>query len=293
MQIKDLEYFVKLAELQNFTQVAQYFKVSQPTITYAIKRVEEALDGQLIQRDQSHHAISLTPDGAQFSAHAKHILNELQVARIEIKNNARAKIFLGLPPIIGNYYFPQYIPQLNQARLIQYLHTHSRGSEYLLSQLLAGELNLALLATSTQLDAQALKLIPLAQKSFGIIVSQQHPLAKRDSVAFSEIADEDFVALDEGFVHTAVFDVLTASSGHKPNIIYQTDDVNILKKMVSQNAGIALLTDLAVTPNDDVKLLRIKNDDLPSFKIYLAYRHDYILAPIEQQFVAIFTQKAH
>ncbi|WP_054654998.1 helix-turn-helix domain-containing protein [Lentilactobacillus kisonensis] len=47
MQIKDMEYFIKLTEVRNFTQVAQAFKVSQPTITYAVKRLETELNASL------------------------------------------------------------------------------------------------------------------------------------------------------------------------------------------------------------------------------------------------------
>lgn len=54
MNFKDLEYFQRLVREKNFTKVANAFHVSQPTITYAVKRLEDELGTQLVYRDQSH-----------------------------------------------------------------------------------------------------------------------------------------------------------------------------------------------------------------------------------------------
>lgn len=79
MKIKDLEYFVALIKLKNFTAVADQFGVSQPTITYAVKRLEEEFDTKLIRRDQSHQSIIITDSGEQLNRHAVNILNEIQL----------------------------------------------------------------------------------------------------------------------------------------------------------------------------------------------------------------------
>lgn len=60
MKIKDLDYFTQLINLKNFTAVANYFSVSQPTITYAVKRLEAEFETELIVRDQSHQGIIIT-----------------------------------------------------------------------------------------------------------------------------------------------------------------------------------------------------------------------------------------
>ena len=63
MNTRDLEYFHKLAELTSFTMVAEFFGVSQPTITYAVKRLEEAYHCDLVIKDRSHRSVTLTAEG--------------------------------------------------------------------------------------------------------------------------------------------------------------------------------------------------------------------------------------
>ena len=80
MNIRDLEYFNALAEMLSFTQVAHKFAVSQPTVSYAIKRLEENYGCDLIAREASHRSISLTtprlfqpkPGMSQPLTHSRH-----------------------------------------------------------------------------------------------------------------------------------------------------------------------------------------------------------------------------
>ena len=67
MKFKDLEYFQQLAKLKSYTKTAAFFQVKQPTITYAVKRLEEEVQTELLVRNQSHAQIQLTPAGQNFS----------------------------------------------------------------------------------------------------------------------------------------------------------------------------------------------------------------------------------
>ncbi|KRM32728.1 transcriptional regulator, LysR family [Agrilactobacillus composti DSM 18527 = JCM 14202] len=287
MQIRDLEYFVKLAELKNFTQVAQFFQVSQPTITYAIKRVEQSVDGNLIHRDQSHHSVDLTPEGQQFVIHAHNILEELDLAIQEVAQDKIPKIKLGLPPIIGSHFFPRFVPALNQANLIQSLVSTSVGSQELLDLLLAGNLDLAFIGASQPLDSSRLHLDLLAAYDFNIIASSANPLGDKSVVDYKTLVRQPFVVFNENFSHDKVFAEMISHHRHKPRVIYRASDVNILKSMVVQNAGVALLTSLAIDSSDQLQALTLKDYDPPKFKVYLAYRQDYLLSEVEKQFIAI------
>ncbi|CAI3442792.1 LysR family transcriptional regulator [Enterococcus cecorum] len=107
MKFKDLEYFQQLAKLKSYTKTAAFFQVKQPTITYAIKRLEEEVQTELLVRNQSHAQIQLTPAGKILAKHAQNILKELALAKLEINHLQEVQVRLGLPPIIGNFYFPK------------------------------------------------------------------------------------------------------------------------------------------------------------------------------------------
>lgn len=71
MNVKDLKYFVKLQELKSYSDTAHYFGVSQPTITYAVKRLETEYQTELIVRKSYANSVTLTHAGDQILAHAK------------------------------------------------------------------------------------------------------------------------------------------------------------------------------------------------------------------------------
>ncbi|MEJ1300471.1 LysR family transcriptional regulator [Latilactobacillus sakei] len=135
MKIKDLEYFVALIKLKNFTAVADQFGVSQPTITYAVKRLEEEFDTKLIRRDQSHQSIIITDSGEQLNRHAVNILNEIQLTTNDMQNLSATELRFGLPPIIGTYYFSKLAQKLVKAGSIQHFATVDGGSAELLASL--------------------------------------------------------------------------------------------------------------------------------------------------------------
>ncbi|WP_461240242.1 LysR family transcriptional regulator [Paucilactobacillus sp. N302-9] len=292
MRIRDLEYFNQLVRMHNFTQVGQYFSVSQPTITYAIKRLEQELQSQLIQVQTKPQQVLITTAGQQFYVHSQNIVTELKRAQLELDNQKKEKIILGLPPIIGKAFFPKYINQLNQAGVIEQLETVTVGSGETLKQLLEGKINLAIVASSENLVQENLNVVKLAQSQFKIIVSPELDLPK-ETIHFVDMTKYPFVAFDEGYVHNKVFGFLISRNQNNPKIVYRTTDVDVLKKMVEQNVGIALLTELAITKNDQLRVLSLSDDQLPSFNVYLAYRHDYQLTATEQKFIEIMKQTSN
>ena len=132
MDTKSLEYYHKLVEEKNFSKVAEFFEVSQPTITLAIKRLENEYQTKFFLRDRSHKELILTKDGKQFDRHVVTILNELEIARKEISRNQEQMIRLGLPPIISQFYFPQITPGLTDNKLLRRIEPYEeKGSAIL------------------------------------------------------------------------------------------------------------------------------------------------------------------
>ncbi|WP_461224980.1 LysR family transcriptional regulator [Lacticaseibacillus suihuaensis] len=287
MNTRDLDYFQKLCEIKNFSQVAQSFGVTQPTITMALKRLEAHFKIQLIDRDQSHGQLRVTPAGAQLAAHAAVITHQLAVAESELARARSTKIQLGLPPIIGSFYFPRLAPALLQAGLMDRLQTHEAGSARLLEALKAGHLDVALLGSIGPLAVAGLTVRPLASGPFGLVVAPNHPLAKRRTVAFAELAETPFVTLSEGFVHTKALSWFTRTTGVHPRIVYRTPDVAILKQMVKAGVGVALLAAVAVTPGDELVTLTLTESGQPTFDMALVTGSHLVPTPAVTQLLTL------
>lgn len=287
MNIKDIEYFNELMTTKNFSIVAQNFNVSQPTITMAIKRLEEEFNTKFFIRNKSHKELIVTDSGKQFYEHSKHIMQELKVASKEIRDADEQKIIFGLPPIIGTYYFPPVTPELLRNGLLDDLTIVSRGSTVCRKMLLNGDLDIALLGSNYPLKEPNLITETFARSPYKIIVGDDHPWANRQSVSIEELRGQRFISQNESFVQHRALKKMARLGHFRLNIVCQTDNVNILKALVAENIGISLQTAISINPDDHLHAIDIEAEDFPIFNMSIAYHARHYLTDKQQQLLDI------
>ncbi|KRN87274.1 LysR family transcriptional regulator [Ligilactobacillus acidipiscis] len=269
----------------SFTEAAKHFNVKQPTVTLAIKRLENSLQTKLVSRDHSQNFLKVTAPGKILYEHATKILNEVHLATVEIDNFSQEKIRFGLPPIIGNLYFPLIVPELNKNNLLQNLVVDESGSEQLTQDLLTGKIDIALLGSFTSIDNSRLAATQITARDFAIISSDKHWLSDVEKVSFSDLKDEKFITLDSKFIHRQVLEHYSNQAGFIPNIIFKTQSISILKRMVEQNSGIALLVGDAVALGDELKSTPLTDNFATKFNISIVTRKNYLLKNQEWELV--------
>lgn len=242
LNIQDLRYYHELVNLKSYTKTAEKFGVSQPTITAAVKRLEDRFGGKFLIRDQSHKSIIITRLGMQFDEHVQAILNEINIAKEEIKQNNAASIPFGLPPIIGRNYFPKIVPKLYDKGLLQHLNVIENGSYDLYHLLLDGHINFSMLGLTKVNVEPGIKLKVVKRYPMCIVVSKKHPFATKKAISFKEIANENFIGLSSDYIHTRALDRMLKKTKVSLNTIYRSPDVTVVK-----NLGISYLTTLAIT----------------------------------------------
>lgn len=288
MNIKELYYYHDLVRTKNFSQVAADFNISQPTVTMAIKRLEESFGTTFFMRDRSHHQLTVTSTGLQFDQHVQRIIEELEIAQKELARAKQERISFGLPPIIGSWYFPRFTPALLQAGLLNQLEVVDHGSASLLQLLAKGELDLALLGSLQPFQQPSLRARVIDKAPIRIIVAKDHPLAAfKDGVSFAQAAQYPFITLDDEYVHAQAFRQAARLARVRPKIVFKTSDVHILKALVANNSGISFLTDLALDDNDGLAALPLTDGSQPEFIISLAARANRLLTPNAQRLWSI------
>lgn len=278
LNTRDLEYFAKLVEIKNFSAVADHFGVSQPTVSLALKRLETSYGIELLHRDQSHNTLTVTPAGRQFARHVRVILGELQQADSELAGMQTETVRLGLPPIIGNFYLPTVIPRLVEENLMTHLQTVEAGSAELLHQLRSGEVDMALLGSAGPLADDDLRVHEISATPFAIITSPKRELSLPLDV--HALANTPFIAMTEGFVHDQVFTAMRTKANINPPIAFRTSDFQLLKQMVAQDVGVALLATLALRPEDGLRVIPLLGSGQPRFSIAVVTRKQQLLSPI-------------
>lgn len=198
MNLRDFEYFNALADLLSYTQVAHQFDVSQPTISYAIKRLEQHYDCDLIKKDPSHRTVQLTREGAILKAHIHHILDEFVAVERAIEHAKKKQVHVGFPPIIRARILSKLLREKEAVNFISNFDLISGGSNELLSKLLSGRLDFSLIGSVTPLVHPNLTVQLLYQREFYIFASKDNPLSQKSEISFEEAADYPFILLEEG-----------------------------------------------------------------------------------------------
>ncbi|MCM0582988.1 LysR family transcriptional regulator [Weissella diestrammenae] len=286
MNLKDLEYFQALETYHSLTAVAEKFKVSQPTISYALKRLETEFGEALIERDQSHKTTFVTAAGEIVLKSAQRINREWQYAHAEVKLHQQSKMRIGLPPIIGTYYFSKIAQKLVPANLLGNIETVEFGSDELLQQLRLGALDFGIVAATQPVDLAGIRQYELAHYDFVLIeANNQHTPA----VTFESLANQPFVVHSRGYLHDEVFRRLSAENSVYPPVAYQTPNVEVLKNMVRSGIGMGFITELALQNHDqDLRVVHLLDDQLPKFRIYFLVRETLPLTNWQNQIIDIF-----
>lgn len=291
MNIRDLEYFNALAEMLSFTQVAHKFAVSQPTVSYAVKRLEEHYGCDLIAREASHRSISLTTEGEILKAHAQYILDEFVTLDRAIDHAKNNRTHIGLPPIIRSKVFSKLLDEKEIIRFISNFHLVSGGSNELLSKLLSGKIDFSLLGSVNPLVHPNLQVKLLHQQEFFIFVSKENPLAGKKEISFEEAAEYPFILLEKGYTHMRAFQNLSEKSKKKPEVPFYFSDVQTIGQLVSSNIGITLMTEFPVFQEmEGLVKIPLVPEDKEIFYIQYAYLKSAMLNQEVQKLIRILDE---
>lgn len=275
MKLKALEYFARLAQSLSFTEVADYFNVRQPSVSHAIKTLEEKLGQTLITRDPAHNKISLTPAGQILSHHAQVVIAELEQAQREISKLQRPQISFAISSTIKKNYFSKTklakVEEVLQLPLVMF----EDGSEVIKDRLTKGKVDFALFASTTRLSSDRLKIHHLLSLPFMFALSKDHPFANQKSLSFSEAAQEKFVIYNKNFAHNRGFYQSCQLAQQEPQVLAEVSDISIVRSYIKKEQAIGFM--VQSKQNQDIVYLPISDKDMPNFHIYLAYPKDNLV----------------
>ncbi|MFD1471381.1 LysR family transcriptional regulator [Companilactobacillus mishanensis] len=288
MNIRDLQYFTKLNELKSFSDTANYFGVSQPTISYSLKRLEKEYETELIVRKSYANSVTLTVFGEQLMKHAHRILREDNLMRKDIDRLKTKKLKVGFPPIISDYLVPQAFDKLKTSGMLDRIEPISAGSKELLDQLYDGDLDISLLGASYLPHENDFDYEVIKKQNFKIIASDKREFPK--TLHLKDLINEDAILLDENSMHRQIVDNLVDKYNVFTNVVYQTADYRLLLDLVRANKGISLITETALVNAPGVKELNVIDTKFPPFYIMIIYRHTLQKGPLMNKLIEIFSK---
>lgn len=251
MNTRDLEYLVALSNFKHFGKAANACFVSQPALSMQIKKLEEALGIQLLER--TNKSVMLTEHGAIIAERAKLILNQIDELK-EIAQSAKdpfsGEIKLGIIPTLAPYLLPMIIPQLKTLYPKISFYLCEEQTSILIEKLKSGQLHAAFLAAPVIEKSFSSKI--LFEEQFLLAVAIDHPLAKLQTVSQKDLKNDTLLLLEEGHCLRDQALEICHQMDIAENKNFRATSLETLRHMVAAGFGITLIPKLACTTSNTV-----------------------------------------
>ncbi|MBU6257591.1 MAG: hydrogen peroxide-inducible genes activator [Burkholderiales bacterium] len=281
MTLTELKYIVAVARERHFGRAAEACHVSQPTLSVAIKKLEEELDLRIFERGASE--VSTTPLGEQIVRQAQVVIEQAQAIR-EIaergKDPVSGPLRMGIIYTIGPYLLPDLVRQAIALVPQMPLVLQENFTVKLLEMLRTGELDCAIMAEPFP-DA-GLAVAPLYDEPFMAAVPTKHPLAKRKTVSAEELKQETMLLLGTGHCfRDHVLEVCPeyarlSSQAEGIQKSFEGSSLETIKYMVASGMGVTVVPQLSVpaAPDAHVRYIRFA-PPVPTRRVVLAWRRSF------------------
>jgi LysR family transcriptional regulator, hydrogen peroxide-inducible genes activator len=244
IKLKDLRYLVAVADAGHFGQAAERCFISQPTLSAQLKKLEEYLGVQLIERQT--RGATLTQAGAQIVARARLILSasdEVVTIAQTYRDPLSGRLRVAMIPTVGPYVLPQVAPAVRKQmpRLDLLLFEYQTAA--VLEKLQTGDIDVGVLALPV--DNEGLAARKLYDEEFNVALPANHRLAKQTTVRLADLENESLLLLEEGHcLRDQALEVCGRISIHERQD-FRATSLETLRQMVAAGAGVTLMPELA------------------------------------------------
>ncbi|HMQ73067.1 MAG TPA: hydrogen peroxide-inducible genes activator [Rubrivivax sp.] len=281
MTLTELRYIVAVARERHFGRAAEACFVSQPTLSVAIKKLEEELDCKIFERGGNE--VSVTPVGEEIVRQAQQVIEQAQGIK-EIakrgKDPLAGPLRVGVIYTIGPYLLPDLVRQAIERTPQMPLMLQENFTARLLEMLRTGELDCAIMAEPFP-DA-GLAVAPLYDEPFVIAVPSKHPLARRKRIPAEELKRETMLLLGTGHCfRDHVLEVCPeharfSSDAEGIRKSFEGSSLETIKYMVASGMGITVVPQLSVPAEPQPHVVYVPfADPVPTRRVVLAWRRSF------------------
>lgn len=256
MEIYQLQYFIKTAEVLHFTKAAELCFVTQSGLSQQIKKLEEELGMPLFKRVGKK--VQLTEAGAVFLIHAKKVVENVENGKQAIEDLNEmigGELRIGVTYIFGLLILPvvnAFAKRYQNLRIIVEYGT----SEALEQKLINNELDLVLVISSHEIGAPIQK-VPLFTSNMVMAVSKNHALAHLDKMPFKKIEEIPLILPGKGSNSREYVEELFQKFNMKPKISIELQSIHALLQMVENSDWATIVAEKALKNWDSLKAIQI------------------------------------
>lgn len=289
MRLIQLKYFIAVCKYGNFSAAAESCYVTQPAVSTAIRELEQEYGVSLFQRKKKQ--LELTEEGQFFRQRTEFILDYIAVTEEQMRNCALNKKYLrvGVAPMIGGGFFYSVYEQFRKTYPDIHVDLMEAGSLQVWQWVENGVVDIGIQLLDV-LPLDMFDTVKLFDTELVFCVGKNHPLAGREVVKISEIAEQKLILLKEDSYQNKLLKKLFFDYGYEMDVLMYSDQINSIRSMLSYGSCGAFLFRQMLEPEKDICCIRI--EPKIDLSVGLVWKRNVSLHSYMQQFIRFTKSKS-
>ena len=263
MTLQQLEYILAVNQFRHFAKAAEYCRVTQPTLSAMIQKLEEELDTRIF--DRSQQPVCPTPVGIHIIEQAQNILvqaNRIKNIIEEEKHSLTGTFKLGILPTVAPYLLPRFFPQLMKKYPDLDIRVVEMKTNDIKKALQTGDIDAGIVASLAGMEE--LQQTPLFYEQFFAYVSREDALFNNEVIRTSDLNGEQLWLLDEGHCfRDQLVRFCQMKSARASQLAYHLGSMETFMRMVESGKGVTFIPELAVLQLGDAQKELVRSFAIP------------------------------
>ncbi len=284
MNLQQLYYFKKVAELEHYTKSAEELMISQPCLSYSIADLEKELNAPLFLKKGRN--IKLTKYGHAFLIHVDKALGEIELGIEtvnELMNPDSGTVILANVSAVNCEFIPQLVSRFylkNENKAIKF-EFHQDTMQKIIEGLKDESYDIGF---GNKIGDNNLGYCTVYVEEMVAIVSNSHPFSSKKKISIKEIARENFITYESQCGSRFIIDDLFEKVNIKPNVVCEVINEVMVTSIVAANLGVSIVPKMYGAPYYNVKALDIYDVET-DLTMYMMWRKDEYISPLAERFI--------
>ena len=288
MNFRQLEIFLAVAENHSFIKASTKLYIAQSAVSIAIRKLEDELDLKLFIRNNKR--VELTAEGTALLRHANIIMAQTEDAKLELAEMGdlkRGEVKLGVPAMLASYFFPTYLVAFKKQHPDIKITIIDEGTKLIRQHLEQGTIDMGIISMDEPIED--IESHPILHEEMLLCLSRSHPLAKRQTIKFSELKDQRFILYREGYFLREIVNRMCSEHELEPKIDFEVNLVQLMKTLVLSDLGVSFC--LRSVLREETKLVGIPLKPKMELNFGLAWKKNNYLSKANRAFADFMISK--